>query len=51
MTIKDERTNKVTKILYEHYGSGTGYLFGFPPEQKSNVEAIVKAVLDISEDI
>lgn len=46
-----EKTEKVTKILYSSYGSGTGYLFGFPPEQRFNVEGIVTAVLRILDDL
>jgi|WetSurMetagenome_2_1015567.scaffolds.fasta_scaffold783921_2 hypothetical protein len=39
----------ITESIYQNFGSGTGYLFGIPPKQRSSVEAIVKAVLMHSE--
>ncbi len=42
-----EKFKEVTDELYRLFGTDTGYIFGFPPDQKSNVEAIVKGVLII----
>lgn len=35
------RAKAITDLLYDAFGSGTGYLFGISPEWRSSVEAIV----------
>ena len=42
-----EKAKKVTEGIYGAYGSGTGYLFGIPPEHRRAVEAIVDIVLGL----
>ena len=46
----EKRILKITDIVYKQYGSGTGYLFGIPPNLRSAVEAVVKATMAIAED-
>ena len=41
-----EKAKAVTQKIYNAYGSGTGYLFGIPPEHRYAVEAIVDVVLE-----
>ena len=43
-----EKAKRVTEMIYVYYGSGTGYLFGIPPEFRLAVEAIVSVALDIN---
>ena len=40
-----ERAKGITEKIYLYYGSGTGYLFGIPPEHRRAVESIVEIVL------
>lgn len=46
-----EKAKKITELIYKSYGTGTGYLFGIPPESKPTIEAIVDATLSFSKDI
>lgn len=41
------RAKEITNGIYGAYGSGSGYLFGIEPHNRSGVEAIVQVVLDI----
>ena len=43
-----EKAKKVTEHIYNAYGSGTGYLFGIPPEFRCAVEAIVDIMLRLA---
>ena len=43
----DEKILKITDKIYQRYGSHYGVLFGIPANQRSSVEAIVKAAVDI----
>ena len=40
---------KMTDIVYQVYGSSTGYLFGLDPAKKHIAEAIITAVMRIQE--
>jgi len=45
-----QRAMDLTENIYLCYGSGTGCLFGIPPDLRYAVEAIVQSVLDQVED-
>lgn len=40
------RAKEITDGIYRAYGSGSGYLFGIPPEHRLAIESIVQVVLD-----
>ena len=44
-----EKAKKLVEELYHFWGSGTGYLFGIPPEHRRAVESIVDIVLGLEE--
>ncbi|KKK83025.1 hypothetical protein LCGC14_2797500, partial [marine sediment metagenome] len=37
---------KLTDRIYEAYGTGSGIIFGIPPEHRDAVVGIVQSVLD-----
>ena len=41
-----ERAKQITDLIYQAYGSGTGYLFGIEPRWRSSVEAIVRITIE-----
>jgi len=41
-----EEAKRITRKVYELYGSDSGYLFGIPPEYRWGVEAVVQVVLE-----
>ena len=45
MSEVDEEAERITDLIYKAYGSGTGYLFGIPPDLRYAVEAVVLVVI------
>lgn len=43
----NKRTKDVTDELYKSWASTSGYLFGFPPSDRTQIEAIVKCIIII----
>ena len=41
-----DKAKEITNIIYNAYGSHSGYLFGLSPEQREAVEAIVQSTID-----
>ena len=48
--MSEEAADKVVDVLYKLYGSGTGVLFGLPPDKRFVVRAIVVGLLRLEED-
>jgi len=56
--MEEERIDKIVNMLYQAYGSSTGFLFGIEPKHKEAVKTIIKLLLEneeknktLSEDI
>jgi len=45
--LSERKAKSITKIMYQLYGSVSGYLFGIPPTKRGAVESIVGIVLEI----
>jgi hypothetical protein len=49
MTTFEEYVYEITDSMYSAYGSGTGFLFGIPPELNQSVRAIIKLTIEQQE--
>jgi len=41
----NEEAKGITNMIYKIYGTGSGCIFGFKPEQRDSVEAIINVTV------
>ena len=44
-----KQAEKITNKIYDNYGSGTGWLFGIPPEHRRTNQTIVRLAIEYSD--